>query len=358
MILKNSWETSQRSAKDDWHEWFRRFSVELLKESPSHALRSCASLAGTYSPLSKELFNAAFVSCWSELNEQFQQDLVRSLETALTSPNIPLEIIQTLLNLSEFMEHDDKALPIDIRTLGAYAAKCHAYAKALHYKELEFISEPLTDTIDALISINNQLQQPDSAIGILTYAQQIHNVELKESWYEKLQRWEDGLVAYEKKQVEDPTSMEIAAGRMRCLHNLGEWESLSLLAQEKWQVSNGDIREKMAPMAAAAAWGLGQWDFMDKYISGMKRESPDNTFFKAVLALHRNAFPEAKGLISKTRDLLDTELRALVGESYNRAYSVVVRIQMLAELDEIIVYKQAHDYPDQQRRIRSMWNNR
>jgi FKBP12-rapamycin complex-associated protein len=115
MILKNSWETSQRSAKDDWHEWFRRFSVELLKESPSHALRSCASLAGTYSPLSKELFNAAFVSCWSELTEQFQEDLVRSLETALTSPNIPLEIIQTLLNLSEFMEHDDKALPIDIR---------------------------------------------------------------------------------------------------------------------------------------------------------------------------------------------------------------------------------------------------
>jgi FKBP12-rapamycin complex-associated protein len=36
------------------------------------------------------------------------------------------------------MEHDDKALPIDIRTLGMYAAKCHAFAKALHYKELEF----------------------------------------------------------------------------------------------------------------------------------------------------------------------------------------------------------------------------
>jgi FKBP12-rapamycin complex-associated protein len=87
------------------------------------------------------------------------------------------------------MEHDEKALPIDIRTLGIYASKCHAYAKALHYKELEFISEPVTNTIEALISINNQLQQPDSAIGILTYAQQNHDVELKESWYEKLQRW-------------------------------------------------------------------------------------------------------------------------------------------------------------------------
>jgi FKBP12-rapamycin complex-associated protein len=33
-----------------------------------------------------------------------------------------------------------------------------------------------------------------------------------------------------------------------------------------------------------------------------------------------------------------TELSALLGESYNRAYNVVVRVQMLAELEEIITY--------------------
>jgi FKBP12-rapamycin complex-associated protein len=61
------------------------------------------------------------------------------LEAALLSPNIPPETLQALLNLAEFMEQDEKPLPIDIKTLGAYAAKCHAYAKALHYKEMEFI---------------------------------------------------------------------------------------------------------------------------------------------------------------------------------------------------------------------------
>ncbi|CAJ0644870.1 13536_t:CDS:1 [Entrophospora sp. SA101] len=30
--LKNAWECSQRSTKDDWNEWIRRLSVELLKE--------------------------------------------------------------------------------------------------------------------------------------------------------------------------------------------------------------------------------------------------------------------------------------------------------------------------------------
>ncbi|KAI8819891.1 armadillo-type protein [Fimicolochytrium jonesii] len=356
--LKKAWETSQRSTKDDWAEWIRRFSVELLKESPSHALRACASLAGVYYPLARELFNAGFVSCWSELFDQYQDELVRCLETALTSPNIPPEILQTLLNLAEFMEHDDKALPIDIRTLGLYAAKCHAYAKALHYKELEFISEPLTNTIEALIHINNKLQQPDSAVGILTYAQQNHDVELMESWYEKLHRWDDGLAAYEKKQAEDPGSVEAMLGRMRCLHNLGDWEALSQVAHSRWGNAPNDVKKAIAPLAAAAAWGLRQWDLMDEYIAVMKQESPDSAFFRAIFALHKNLYPQAAQYIDRTRDLLDTELMALVGESYSRAYDVVVRIQMLAELEEIITYKQLYDQPERQIAIRKTWLSR
>ncbi|KAJ3373228.1 phosphatidylinositol kinase- protein kinase tor1 [Kappamyces sp. JEL0680] len=356
--LKKAWEVSQRSTKDDWQEWIRRFSVELLKESPTHALRACATLASAYPPLARELFNAGFVSCWGELYDQFQDELVRSLETAITSPNIPPEILQTLLNLAEFMEHDDKALPIDIRTLGLYATKCHAFAKALHYKELEFISEPLTNTIEALISINNQLQQPDSAIGILTYAQKNHDVELKETWYEKLQRWEDGLLAYEKKQLEDPQSLDATLGRMRCLHNLGEWDLLSNLAQERWKDALPEVQKAIAPLAAAGAWGTGDWDVMDEYITMMKEESPDGAFFKAISSLHRNLYPQARLYIEKTRDLLDTELTATVGESYNRAYSIVVRIQMLGELEEIIQYKQLYDQPKAQNFIRNTWVTR
>ena len=69
------------------------------------------------------------------------------------------------------MDLADKPLPIDIRKLGALTEKCHAFAKALHYREIEFHSYP-ADTIEALISINNQLQQPEAAKGILVYARQ------------------------------------------------------------------------------------------------------------------------------------------------------------------------------------------
>ena len=51
---------------------------------------------------------------------------------------------------------------------------CRAYAKGLHYKEEEFHRGPNTKTLESLISINNKLQQPDAAAGVLVFAQNHH----------------------------------------------------------------------------------------------------------------------------------------------------------------------------------------
>ncbi|KAI9225912.1 MAG: phosphatidylinositol kinase Tor2 [Piptocephalis tieghemiana] len=340
--LARAWENAQRSTREDWMEWMRRLSVELLKESPSHALRACASLAGIYPPLARELFNAAFVSCWSQLHQDNQRSLMEALETALRSPNIPPEILNILLNLNEFMEQDEKSLPVDIGLLSGYALKCHAYAKALHYKEVEFFSDPSSpQVIESLISISNHLGQPDAASGILAYAQSRHSLPLEESWYERLQRWDEALVAYERREAEDPGNFRLTLGRMRCLHSLGEWASLSRLSEEKWPGASEANRKAMAALAASAAWGMGAWSRMDDYIGCMKKDSADRGFFRAILAVHRHDFALAQRLVDNTRDLLDTELTALVAESYSRAYSVVVRVQMLSEIEEVIRYKVA-----------------
>ena len=57
-------------------------------------------------------------------------------------------------------------------------------------------------------------------------------------------------------------------------------------------------------------------------------------------------------LIDSARDLLDTELTALSGESYQRAYGAMVSVQMLAELEEVIQYK---ILPERRSPIRKMW---
>lgn len=70
--LRRSWDSYGCQSKEDWFEWIRRLGVELLKESPAPALRACSVLAALNYPLARELFNAAFVSCWSELDEMMQ----------------------------------------------------------------------------------------------------------------------------------------------------------------------------------------------------------------------------------------------------------------------------------------------
>ncbi|RDL41871.1 ARM repeat-containing protein [Venustampulla echinocandica] len=360
--LKAAWDATGKSTKEDWQEWMRRFSLTVLTESPNHALRACASLASVYPPLARELFNSAFVSCWSDLFEPYQDDLIQNIETAIRSPHVTPDLLGVLLNLAEFMEHDDKALPIDIRVLGREAGRCHAWAKALHYKELEFIQDQSSGAVEALIQINNQLQQYDAAIGILRKAQTFKDgITLRETWFEKLERWEEALEFYKKREKEFPAHAEtfdVIMGKMRCLHALGEWDSLSALAQDKWNTSTLEIKRRVAPLATAAAWGLGQWDLMDDYLSVMKANTPDRSFFGAILALHRNQFREAAQYVQKAREGLDTELSALVSESYNRAYTVVVRVQMLAELEELITYKQSNNNPAKQETMRHTWEKR
>ncbi|KAH9990569.1 FAT-domain-containing protein [Russula vinacea] len=348
--LKQAWDTSQVSTREDWLGWMHRLSVEFMKESPSHALRACMSLVDVHPPLAKELFNAAFISCWRDLYEQYQEDLVRAIDYAITSPTAPSELIHRLLNLCEFMEHEDQRLPIENSILGEYALKYHAYAKALHYKELEFFTETSPSIIEALIGINTKLQQSDAAWGTLLVAREQYDITKHDQWYERLGRWQEALRTYERREQEDPGNPDIAIGRMKCLHALGEWDQLSGQVRKE--------RREIAPMAAAAAWSLNDWDSMDNYIATMKAESTDRAFYRAILSVHQNQFPKALTQITKARDLLDPELTGLIGESYGRSYNVMVRAQMLSELEEIIAYKQFADQPERQQTIRKTWVKR
>jgi FKBP12-rapamycin complex-associated protein len=249
-----------------------------------------------------------------------QEDLVRAIDHAITSYNAPSEIIHRLLILAEFMEHQEKPLPIEHRILGEYAMKFHAYAKALHYKELEFFSESSPAIIEALIDINTRLQQHDAAWGTLITAREQYDVTKHEEWYERLGRWQEALVTYDRKAKEDPTATDVQIGRMKCLHALGEWDQLAAQVEESWTNANLEDRKEIAPMAAAAAWSLCEWDSMDDYIATMRVDSPDRAFYRAILSIHQNQFPKALQQIAKARDLLDPELTSFVGEGYGRSY--------------------------------------
>jgi phosphatidylinositol kinase/protein kinase (PI-3 family) len=68
-----------------------------------------------------------------------KDELIASIRSAFRSKISP-EIHQILLNLAEYVERVGlEWKSIGVEELGEHAKDCHAYAKALHYMEMQFL---------------------------------------------------------------------------------------------------------------------------------------------------------------------------------------------------------------------------
>lgn len=157
---------------------------------------------------------------------------------------------------------------------------------------------------------------------------------------------------YKDKLETNDDDLDSRLGYMRCLEALGEWSDLGEVSKQQWEKMSNDGRSRAGRLGAVAAWGLQDWEQMQEYVRCIPEDTQDGSFYRAVLAVHHGDFETAQRLIDDTRDLLDTELTAMAGESYERAYGAMVCVQMLAELEEVIQYKLI---PERREIIRQMW---
>ena len=164
-----------------------------------------------------------------ELVEPFKEGLIKALKKAVFSPTVTPEVVQIILNLAEFMEHDVEALPIGPNLLAELAQRSHAYAKALHYWEMEFLLSP-TECFEHLISVNKKLDMHDAALGIISFVQNMQaklpekHIEIQPGWLGKLGIWDEALAGYEEVLANDPLNHEAILGKIKALNNLGRWE--------------------------------------------------------------------------------------------------------------------------------------
>ena len=336
-LLLAEFNTSHKNLEEDWTEWMRKSSLELLKQSPYPVIYACHSVAELYPPIARELYNVAFVSCWSILNDKQKETMIKMLNNAIHHQNTPINILQTILNLAEFMQHDREVIPIDISVLGDLAERCLAYAKALYYRELEFEVSP-ESTIESLVALYTNLGHSEAANGLLVYAKNTLNIELKMSWYENLQRWDEALLAYNAKEKD--SGQDFFVGKMRCLSAMSDWESLINNCDPVINGSTSDMIEKrkqVIQLGANAALNLNQWDKLEKYTEKM---DDDKSFFQAIVSLRQDSLPQANAFIKKTREVLDSKVSGLLLESYSRAYDNVIKLQQLSEMEEIIDYRE------------------
>eukprot|EP00755_Sulcionema_specki_P008190 Sspe_Gene.40257::Locus_19427_Transcript_1_1_Confidence_1.000_Length_7027::g.40257::m.40257/K07203/MTOR, FRAP, TOR; serine/threonine-protein kinase mTOR len=379
--LRRSWQVVGAFTARDYVSWLAQFGQTLLQESPSPSLRAAFDISRQYPQLNQELFNAAFMTCYVSLNDEYKREMLKAMQTALKVENLPGEVLQPLLNLAEFMERCDQQTTSPFfftpKQLAHLAERCQLYAKALHYKETEVrqieVEQRLTDPEDwpleakkkcleacrGLVQISNCLELPESAEGLLTFIQK-NNLDqgsgLSADMCEKLGWWDKAFNIYN----EMPPGEDVLEGRFRCLDQMGDWPLILALAREHWPTATDEMRSRTAPMVAHAAWLMSNWDVMaeaTEKMSSLGHVGHTAVFYRAVMALHHGQHEECLEHIQTCRSLMDKDVCTQIAESYNRAYELIVCLQQLSELEEISMYAKTDD--DKKREVlRMMWEER
>ena len=358
--LMREFDTQKCSIEADWREWFGQICYQLLQQSPSVVLYACCTLAEVYSPIATDLCNYAFVCVWKIMTDKHKEMVMKNFLIAINAPNTPPQILQALLNLAEFMEHDENT---DLKlfapaTLAKLAQRCNAYAKALYYWEIEFENDPK----NTLLTYND-LQQPEAVEGVLEYAKKHSLVITEKDWYLKLHRYHDALELYSERDEEQATDMNVQFGKMECYRALSKWDELGDLVEKLWtrEMAAGENplelslkgsmsksayhrmsevefafqgvneqqaqRCKIAEYGAASTWNLQKWDKFKEYVQGLDGDvvhKQQRCFYQAVIKIQENRFSEAQKMIDRARDMIDNKIVSLIGESYNRAYKEIL----------------------------------
>lgn len=96
---------------------------------------------------------------------------------------------------------------------------------------------------------------------------------------------------------------------------------------------------KAAVIGARSAWSLNKWGQMKTFVSQLPSDNVDACFLRAVMASHDEDYVTSAKYIEQTRKHLDSNISALLAESYSRAYHPLIMVQQCAEFEEIIDFK-------------------
>ena len=387
--LMQKWDVEHGFTSESWVRWIEDLGAAMLGESGSPAFRGCIRISESYPQFTKHLFNAAFLSCWVHpLSQEAKSKVCDTLEKALASETIPLNVLQSLLNLFEFMDHDEKPLPAGTERLASTACKCGAFAKAVRYREQEYsqhvgrpdkLHEDING-VDGLIAIYEKLGHIESAVGTITHYQNQTNERVKEQWFEKLQRWDDALKEYKKESQnfqEDMTEKiyqnkqkwENTLGRLRCLNETGQWQKVNDLLRETRESCEGNeraLRElALEGKGVSVALDLARWDEFEEWVRYLKPNTFEGCFYRAISMIRQGKedpekLDEAEHFLHEARQCLDLALTARVSEGYPRAYGQIVDAQILVELQEMVSFLRTaqEDSSFGMRRLRRLWDDR
>jgi FKBP12-rapamycin complex-associated protein len=219
-------------------------------------------------------------------------------------------------------------------------------------------------------------------MGVLEYMQKnFDHFELSEDWCLKLNKWEGAKSVFQKREELNPYEPEVIKNTLNCYKAMSNWSDLSQTVEKLWKkIEEGqmgddfpktgnlidtkqkkleEVRTSIANIACYSAWNLHNWDNFEEYLNFVDEDEHnyEKNFYKAILNIKKNNYSEAQNFIDRAREIIDPKLTSLIGESYNRAYSLVIELQYLKELEEVIEYKKSEN-EEKKEHLYGLWKER
>lgn len=161
--------------------------------------------------------------------------------------------------------------------------------------------------------------------------------------------WEGALQDYERaiqlQRTENNESVHLQKGALRCLLELGHFESVmnqvsGLMSESSTFGSNCSVFDEYLPASVEASWRLGDWNSLEELCNSetrkkCSRESAELIQGDIVLELKKGNFDNVMAHIKGARRLVMDKLSINASEGYSRAFRDVISLHALREIEDV-----------------------
>ncbi|KIO32842.1 hypothetical protein M407DRAFT_66218 [Tulasnella calospora MUT 4182] len=244
-----------------------------------------------------------------------------------------------IAQLSEDLPNVDSLISSINHELTAQAAfQTKAYARALmNFEQLIVMKrerntseDDLQAYYDRLHEIYSHLDEPDGMQGVsnLVLAPSLDH-QIRE--HESTGQWTAAQSCWEIKLQKSPDDIEAHLGLIRCLRNLGHYDTLEthirgvLSRNEHWS-------EALAGFRAEGSWIVRNWDAVQQAVDSSKSDSPEISIARVLLALRGQKGSDIQAAFHAARHKLGATILSGGPNSYRRSYDAVIQLHVLHEL--------------------------
>ncbi|KZT05577.1 uncharacterized protein LAESUDRAFT_655532 [Laetiporus sulphureus 93-53] len=257
-------------------------------------------------------------------------------ENKRTRANVALnEAEEQLLKIDSILSSIDSAL------MAKAAFQCKAYARSLVNYERQILTlqagdvqhAALQDHLERLHEIYAHLDEPDGMEGVSTFILS-PSLEHQIRQHESIGRWTSAQSCWEVRLQHSPDNLDFHLGLLRCLRNLGHYDTLRthvkgvLTRNPGWQ-------SELVGFQVESEWMMGNWNDVRTLIENTTSEAAPVLLAQVLLAFRNGDASDISTALSAARKVLGTPIVAAGAGGYRRSYDAVLNLHLLHELEAI-----------------------